>query len=146
MTTIKDIEKGATRKKVSDIVKKHDNFNHIGVLDLEKEEITAEHGKRDKKGSNLDFYVNDGALLVFFNLKKNFRFSELIYEEGDEKNVKCLFCGSKNVEKVFSGFAFTSDLSTDMPKPDLSSLPPSVRNKTFIGDYIEEKDRPKKNR
>jgi hypothetical protein len=33
-----------------------------------------------------------------------------------------------------------------MPKPDLSNLPLSLRNKTFIGNYIEEKDRPKKNR
>ena len=45
-----------------------------------------------------------------------------------------------------SSFAFTKDLSTNMPKPDLSNLPPSVRNRTHIGEYIEEKDRPKKNR
>jgi hypothetical protein len=33
-----------------------------------------------------------------------------------------------------------------MPIPDLVNLPPSVRNRTFLGEYIEEKDRPKKNR
>ena len=75
-----------------------------------------------------------------------FRFSELIYEKADEKKVKC-YCGeSRKVEKVVSTFAFTSDLCTDMPKPDLSNLPEKFRNRTMLGDYIEEKDRPKKNR
>lgn len=144
--SLKEIEKKVTKKKVSDLVKKYENINHIGVFDLENEEVLAEHGKREKDCVDLDFFLNEGTLLVLFNLQKNFRFSELIYDEEDEKNLKCPFCKTKKVEKVVSSFAFTSDLSTDMPKPDLSNLPPSVRNRTFIGDYIEEKDRPKKNR
>jgi DNA-directed RNA polymerase subunit RPC12/RpoP len=144
--TLKELHKGVTKKKVSDAVKKHDNINHIGVFDLTSESVLAEHGKRDKEGVDLDFFMNEGTILVLFNLQKNFRFSELIYEEEDEKKIKCPFCNTKKIEKVVSSFAFTSDLSTDMPKPDLSNLPPSVRDRTFIGDYIEEKDRPKKNR
>ncbi len=144
--SLKALNNGVTKKMVSELVKKHDNINHIGVLDLEKEEVLAEHGKRDRDASDLNFYLNDGTTLVIFNLKKNYRFSELIYEPGDEKKLKCLLCGTKKVEKVVSSFAFTSDLSTDMPKPDLGNLPPSVRNRTFLGEYIEEKDRPKKNR
>ena len=70
-----------------------------------------------------DFYLEDGSLLALFNMQ-NYRFSELIYEEGDEKKVKCP-CGEKKVEKVISTFSFTKDLSTNMPKPDLSNLPPS---------------------
>jgi hypothetical protein len=66
--------------------------------------------------------------------------------DEDEKKVACPFCNTKKVEKVVSSFAFTSDLSTNMPKPDLGNLPPSVRKQTFLGEYIEEKDRPKKNR
>jgi len=144
--SLKQIEKNVSKKVVSDLVKKYENINHIGALDLKKEKVVAEHGKRDSECVDLDFYLNEGSLLVFFNLQKNYRFSELIYEKKDEKNIKCPFCDTKKVEKVVSSFAFTSDLSTDMPKPDLSNLPPSVRNKTFLGDYIEEKDRPKKNR
>lgn len=144
--SLKEIEKKVTKKLVSDLVKKHDNINHIGVLDLEKEDVVAEHGKRDRDAVDLNFYLNEGNLLVFINLPRNYRFSELIYVEEDEKNVKCPFCNTKKVEKVVSSFAFTSDLSTDMPKPDLGNLPPSVRNRTFLSDYIEEKDRPKKNR
>ena len=144
--SLKAIKKGVTKKLVSDLVKAHENINHIGVLDLENEEVIAEHGKRDKEAVDLSYYQNEGAVLVLFNLKKNYRFSELIYESHDEKKIKCPFCSTKKVEKVVSSFAFTSDLSTDMPKPDLGNLPPSVRNRTFLGEYIEEKDRPKKNR
>ncbi|PWG74062.1 hypothetical protein DF186_19840, partial [Enterococcus hirae] len=84
------------------------------------------------------FYINDGEILVLFNIQ-NYRFSELIYEENDYKKVQCKCGEKKKVEKVISGFAFTSDLSTNMPKPDLSNLPPSVAAKTNIGGYIEEK-------
>lgn len=144
--SLKAIEENANKKTVSDLVKKYDNINHIVVYDSEKQDILGEHGKRDEDAVDLDFYLNEGTTLVFLNLPKNYRFSELIYEEKDEKNVKCPFCDTKKVEKVVSSFAFTSDLSTNMPKPDLSNLPPSVRAKTKLGDYIEEKDRPKKNR
>ena len=144
--SLQQIEKNVSKKVVSDLVKKYDNINHIGVLDLEKEKVVAEHGKRNRECVDLDFYLNEGSQLVFFNLQMNYRFSELIYDKKDEKNLKCPFCETKKVEKVVSSFAFTSDLCTDMPKPDLSNLPPSLRNKTFIGNYIEEKDRPKKNR
>ena len=144
--SLKQISKNVTKKAVSDLVKKYDNINHIAVVDLEKEDVVAEHGKRDEDCVDLNFYLNEGTILTFFNLQKNYRFSELIYEPSDEKKIKCPFCHTKKVEKVVSSFAFTSDLSTDMPKPDLSGLPPSVRKNTALGDYIEEKDRPKKNR
>lgn len=145
-SSLKQIEKNVTKKAVSDLVKKYDNINHIVVVDLEKEKVVAEHGKPDEDGVDLDFYLNEGTILTLFNLKKNYRFSELIYEPGDEKKIKCPFCETKKVEKVVSSFAFTSDLCTDMPKPDLSGLPPSVRKNTRLGGYIEEKDRPKKNK
>jgi putative FmdB family regulatory protein len=74
------------------------------------------------------------------------KFSEIILEKGEEKKLRCPKCKSKKWERLFSSFAVVSDLSTNMPKPDLSNLPPGVREKTVIGDYIEEKDRPKKNR
>jgi hypothetical protein len=33
-----------------------------------------------------------------------------------------------------------------MPKPDMSGMPPEVAHRTMLTEYIEEKDRPKKNR
>lgn len=143
--SLKALERKRDKKTVKSLVEKYDNIYAIEVIDLEREEIVARHGRKGKDSVFSDFYLNDGALLALFSMR-NYRFSELIYEEGDEKNVKC-HCGEKKkVEKVISTFAFTKDLSTNMPKPDLSNLPPSVRNRTYIGDYIEEKDRPKKHR
>ena len=107
--SLKELQKGITKKKVSDLVKKYDNINHIGVFDLESEEVLAEHGKRDRECVDLDFFLNDGAILVLFNMQKNFRFSELIYEEEDEKKLKCPFCSTKKVEKVVEGVKKTGD-------------------------------------
>ncbi len=143
--SLKALERKRDKKTVKNLVEKYDNIYAIEVIDLEREEIVARHGRKGKDSVFSDFYLNDGDLLALFNMQ-NYRFSELIYEEGDEKNVKCPCGEKKKVEKVISTFAFTKDLSTNMPKPDLSNLPPSVRNRTYIGDYIEEKDRPKKHR
>ena len=142
--SLKTLERKRDKKTVKSLVDKYDNIYAIEVVDLEREEIVAKHGRKGKDSIFHDYYLKDGTLLALFNMK-NYRFSELIYEEGDEKKVKC-YCGEKKVERVISTFAFTRDLSTDMPKPDLSNLPPAVRKRTHIGEYIEEKDRPKKNR
>lgn len=144
-SSLKAIEKDASKKSVTDLVKKYENINAIEIVDLEKNKVVSKAGKNAKEATFMDFYLNEGNTLVLINLK-SYRFSELIYTPEDEKKVKC-WCGEKKkVEKVISSFAFTSDLSTDMPKPDLSNLPPSVRAQTSLGEYIEEKDRPKKNR
>jgi hypothetical protein len=130
---------------VSGLVDKYDNIYFIEVADLNKKRVLAKHGKRDKNGIDLDFYIDERTKRVILNIR-NYRFAELIFDKEDENNLKCPRCGAKHVERVISSFAYTHDLSTNMPKPDLSNLPPEVRAKTFIGDYIEEKDRPKKNR
>lgn len=143
--SLKTLERKRDKETLKGLVKKYDNIYAIEVVDLEREEIVAKHGRKGKDCIFTDFYLKNGTLLALFNMR-NYRFSELIYGEGDEENVKC-YCGEKKkVEKVISAFSFTKDLSTDMPKPNLSNLPPSVRKRTHIGEYIEEKDRPKKNR
>lgn len=139
------LNKKADQKTAESIVSRFKKIHSVEVVDLDNKEILAQAGARDEDAGDYDFYLKDGSLMVLVNMDR-YRFSELIYEKEDEKKVKC-FCGEKKkVERVVSSFSFTSDLSTDMPKPDLSELPPSVRNKMFISDYIEEKDRPKKNR
>lgn len=143
--SLKALDKNINKKTVTELVTKYENINSIEVVDLEKNKIVAKSGKASKDAILMDFYLNEGNTLVLINFR-NYRFSELIYVAEDEKNVKCACGEKKNVEKVISSFAFTSDLSTDMPKPDLSNLPPSVRAQTALTDYIEEKDRPKKNR
>ena len=144
-STLKQLEKKVTKKVVSDLVKRYDNIHYIGVFDLNNKKILAEHGKKNSRSINMDFYIDDGTKLVLVNVDK-FRFSELIFDKADEERLKC-HCGeTKNIERVVSSFAYTHDLSTNMPKPDLGNLPPELRGKVSIGDYIEEKDRPKANR
>ena len=142
--SLNQIKKKVNKKVLTDLINKYDNIYRIEVIDLDNENVLAEYGKK-KNNSFLDFYIDEGSKLVLFNAE-NYRFTDLIYDESDKKKIKCPFCSSKKFEKVFSSFAFTSDLSTDMPKPDLSNLPPEVRSRTMLTDYIEEKDRPKANR
>lgn len=144
-SSFKEIQKKFNKKILSGLIDKHDNIHAIEVVDLNKEKVLAKAGKKGKNSVFQDFYMNDGETLVLFNIQ-NYRFSELIYDEEDEKKIKCECGESKRVERVISAFAFTSDLSTNMPKPDLSNLPPSVAAKTNLSGYVEEKDRPKKNR
>lgn len=130
---------------VREVVQKTGAVNSAQVVNLKNGEVEAGAGKPSDGGQSVVRYSEDGSTMLLMNTAA-FRFSELIYEEGDEKKVKCPACGSKKAEKVVSSFSFTSDLSTDMPKPDLSNLPPEVRGKVQLKGYIEEKDRPKKNR
>lgn len=142
---LNSLKKKPDKKTAESVLKKYDTIHSVEIVDLDKEKILAQVGKRDRNCPDYDFYFNEGSLMILLNMDR-YRFSHLVYEEADEKNVQC-FCGEKKkVEKVVSSFSFTSDLSTDMPKPDLSGLPPDVRNKMFVSDYIEEKDRPKQNR
>jgi len=102
--SVKQLGKKITKKTVSDLVGKYSNIHHIGVIDLENESVIAENGKRLPGSVDLDFYLNDGSIMILINMDK-FRFSELIYEKADEKKVKC-YCGeSRKVEKVVSTFA-----------------------------------------
>ena len=143
--SLRQLEKKVTIKVVADLVKMYKNIHRIEVVDLENRKLLANYGKKNNKGIVMDFYINDGSTAIIIGAEK-YRFSELIYDEDNEKKLKCPFCKTRKVEKVFSSFAFTTDLSTDMPKPDLSALPPEERQKTYIGDFIEEKDRPKAHR
>jgi len=132
-------------KSLPSVVKTNEVVCNAKIIDLQNGKMEAEAGKPKEDGQNVVRYSEDGSIMFLINTEV-FRFSELIYEKGDEKKVKCPSCGSKKTEKVVSSFSFTSDLSTDMPKPDLSNLPPEVRSKVKLTGYIEEKDRPKKNR
>ncbi|NIQ14118.1 MAG: hypothetical protein GTO02_06860 [Candidatus Dadabacteria bacterium] len=142
---LKKLEKKTDKTTVKDLVDKYNNIHSLEVLDLDNEKLLAKSGKMKEDAIVKDYYIDDGNKLVLINMDR-YRFQELIYEKEDEKKVVCECGERKYIEKVISTFAFTSDLSTDMPKPDLSNLPPSVRAKTKLTGYIEEKDRPKKNR
>lgn len=142
---MKKIMSGGARKSVSSVVKDNDSVHSAQVIDLKRGRVEAEAGRPKEGGRDMIRYSENGSVMFLMNIRA-FRFSELIHEKGDEKRVKCPSCGSRRAEKVVSSFSFTSDLSTDMPKPDLGNMPPEIRNKVKLTGYIEEKDRPKRNR
>ena len=86
-----------------------------------------------------------------------FNSDEDLKDEGSEKfGEVCKIVGTKfikewieywiekgKIERVISSFSYTSDLSTDPPKPPgMKDLPKEIRGKVNLGEYIEEKDRP----
>jgi len=72
--SVKQLGKKITKKTVSDLVGKYSNIHHIGVIDLENESVIAENGKRLPGSVDLDFYLNDGSIMILINMDK-FRFS-----------------------------------------------------------------------
>ena len=144
-STLAALEKKINKTIVKDLVNKHFNIHAMEVVDLDENELLAKHGDLNEDAVVQDFYIDEGNKLVLINMDA-YRFHELIYEPEDEKKVQCQCGEKKKVQKVISSFAFTRDLSTDMPKPDLSAMPESVRKNMRLTSYIEEKDRPKKNR
>lgn len=144
-SSLKALEKKRDKKTVTDLVKKHDNIHSVQVVDIDSGKVISKHGKEGKNSIYRDFYQDEGETLILLNIN-DYRFQELIFDETDEKSIECTCGEKKRVEKVVSSFAFTSDLSTNMPKPDLGNLPASIRNQVRLTEYIEEKDRPKKNR
>ena len=73
----------------------------------------------------------------------NFRFSELIFDDEDEKNISTSCCKKGEIERVISSFSYTSDLSTDAPKPPgLADLPEQIRGRVNFSEMIEPKDQP----
>ena len=137
------IEKKPTKKTIEATVKKFESINSIILVDLNNEKEIARAGKIGNEDIDIDLYVDDGKIMVLYFVP-NFRFSELVMDEEDEKNIKCPCCNKKNkVERVISSFSYTSDLSTDPPKPPgMKDLPKEIRGKLAITDYVEEKDRP----
>ena len=142
LDSLKLIEKAPNLKTIKSVLKKYSQIKAVILVDLIKEEEICSAGKLTSDLVDIDLYIEDGKKMVLFSVD-DFRFSELILDKEDEKNVECSCCEKGKVEKVISSFSYTSDLSTDPPKPPgMKDLPKEIRGKLAITDYIEEKDRP----
>ena len=139
------IEKKPTKKTIEATLKKYKSINSIILVDLNNDKEIARAGKIGNEDIDIDLYVDDGKIMVLYFVP-NFRFSELVMDEEDEKNIICPCCNKKKkVERVISSFSYTSDLSTDPPKPPgMKDLPKEIRGKFQNTGYVEEKDRPTK--
>jgi hypothetical protein len=132
------IEKKYDKKTLIGIIKKFKNLNGIQIVDLISEKLIQSEGVREE--GNVD--IDEGKKMVLF-YATNFRFSELIFDEEDEKNITTTCCKKGEIERVISSFSYTSDLSTDAPKPPgLADLPEQIRGRVNFSEMIEPKDQP----
>ena len=136
------IEKKYDKKTLIGIIKKFKNLNGIQIVDLISEKLIQSEGVREEGNVEIDLYIDEGKKMVLF-YATNFRFSELIFDEEDEKNISTSCCKKGEIERVISSFSYTSDLSTDAPKPPgLADLPEQIRGRVNFSEMIEPKDQP----
>jgi len=136
------LEKKYDKKSLLSLIKKFKNLNGIQVVDLISEKLIQSEGVKEEGNVEIDLYIEEGKKMVLF-YATNFRFSELIFDEEDEKNISTSCCKKGEIERVISSFSYTSDLSTDAPKPPgLADLPEQIRGRVNFSEMIEAKDQP----
>ena len=136
------LEKKCDKKTLLSLIKKFKNLNGIQVIDLISEKLIQSEGMKEEGNVEIDLYIEEGKKMVLF-YATNFRFSELIFDEEDEKNISTSCCKKGEIERVISSFSYTSDLSTDAPKPPgLADLPEQIRGRVNFSEMIEAKDQP----
>lgn len=100
------------------IKKSNPGFICIEVTDDKTGKELFSLGEKSNSRSVRRFrYKLDKNKVLYLELK-NFRFSTLIYDEDDEKELSCPLCEGKNVRRVFSTFkAIFDDKSKRAPGP-----------------------------
>jgi hypothetical protein len=130
------------KKILLGIIKKYKNINGIQIVDLDSEKLIQSIGTKYQDDVEIDLYIEEGKKMVLF-YAPSFRFSELIFDADDEKNLQTSCCKNGEIERVISSFSYTSDLSTDAPKPPgLADLPEQIRGKINFSEMVEAKDQP----
>ena len=100
------------------IKKDNPGFICIEVTDADNGKELIALGERSGSRNARRFrYKLDKNRILYLELK-NFRFSSLVYEKEEEKDIKCPLCGQKGVRRVFSTFkAIFDDKSKRAPGP-----------------------------
>jgi len=100
------------------IKKENPGFICIEVTEGDKDKELFSLGERSGSRSARRFrYKLENNKMLYLELK-NFRFSSLVYDKEEEKDIKCPLCGKKGVRRVFSTFkAIFEDKSKRAPGP-----------------------------
>ena len=85
------LEKKYDKKTLLSLIKKFKNLNGIQVVDLISEKLIQSEGVKEEGNVEIDLYIEEGKKMVLF-YATNFRFSELIFDEEDEKNISTSCC------------------------------------------------------
>jgi len=115
---ISALVKRLNKTNASKLMKKNSGFNYIELSNGKNKKLIFTFGKKAKAGIRRFRYSLDKNKVLYLELK-NFRFSELIYEKEEEKDLKCPVCNKgKHVRRVFSTFkAIFDDKNKRAPRP-----------------------------
>jgi hypothetical protein len=100
------------------IKKENPGFLYIEVSDGTRDKQLFSIGEKSRSRNARRFrYELDENKILYLELR-NFRFSSLVYDKEDEKDLTCPNCGAKDVRRVFSTFkAIFDDKSKRAPGP-----------------------------
>ena len=106
------------KTNASKIKKNNPGILCIEVSDDEKNEVLFAFGEKSDSRYVRRFKHTLKKNKALYMELKDFKFSELIYDKGDEKGLACPVCKSKNVRRIFSTFkAIFDDKSKRAPRP-----------------------------
>jgi hypothetical protein len=100
------------------IKKNNSGILYLEVTDGEKnKQLFALGEKSNRRGPRRFRYTLEDKRVLFLELK-DFRFSSLVLDDKDEKDLKCPNCNSKKPRRIFSTFkAIFDDKSKREPGP-----------------------------
>jgi len=106
------------KSNASKLMKKNPKFYYIEVYDDKKDKLMFALGEKGKSNIRRFRYKLKNNKVLYLELR-NFKFSELIYDKEDEKNLTCPACKkSEKIRRVYSTFkAIFDDKSKRAPGP-----------------------------
>jgi len=100
------------------IKKNNSGILYVEVTDDEKRKQVFTLGEKSNKRGLRRFQYKISKNKVLYLELKDFRFSSLVMDEKDEKNLTCPVCNSKKPRRIFSTFkAIFEDKSKRAPGP-----------------------------
>lgn len=115
---ISALVKRLNKTNASKIMKKNPKFYYIEVSDDKNGRTMFTLGERGKHGTRRYRYSLEKNRILYIELK-NFKFSELIYDKEEEKDLTCPSCNKGNkVRRVYSTFrAIFDNKDKRAPRP-----------------------------
>jgi hypothetical protein len=115
---ISDLVKKLNKTSASKLLKRNPGFKYIESSNSKDNKVHFSIGERGKPNTRRFRYPLDRDKVLYLELK-NYRFSELIYNKEEEKDLKCPLCKKgESVRRVFSTFkAIFDDKNKRAPRP-----------------------------
>jgi hypothetical protein len=118
---ISSVVEKLNKTNATKIMKKNPKFCYIEAYDDKRHKKIFELGEKGKynKYSIRKFRYNLKNNKILYIELRNYKFSELIYNKEEEKNLKCPLCNkSSKVRRVYSTFrAILDDKNKRAPRP-----------------------------